>query len=273
MSTDPRKLLDDLMSSCFHITEDYGNWDGESDVIPLKAAWGFNECFSLRDDMPALEERVRAYLQDMQIRSAVRDAAELIRGGDVQGGQRRLIDLVVNGTPVEELKAAMLEVDPHHWIWSGSHPIGARVSTGLPLVEGQYEILSDIHGHDVAPPSAEAAAFVDACRQGYEDGTLHGHGHVARDRETGLVLFLVVAPVEDGAPVTPRALADLGADLGVPLRRMALARQPLEQGRDPERPVITAALGSVRLLDRVPAIVRALAAPGAEGPQDAPTGP
>lgn len=63
VSKSAEAILTELLRKCFTLEECYGTWDGESEDIPQRVRWRFNECFSLVSDMPGLEADLRAYME------------------------------------------------------------------------------------------------------------------------------------------------------------------------------------------------------------------
>ena len=126
---------------------------------------------------------------------------------------------------VEATKRMMERVDPNRTVWD--HPVHAGETGlhGLPMSENQYRFCSDIYGHDFFGYDADET-FLEACGRGYDDGSLHGCGHLVIDKRTGEPAFLITSRLDDGVVPQNDDLAELAQRHEVTVECLAWPDRP-----------------------------------------------
>ncbi|TLX17084.1 hypothetical protein [Rhizobium sp. MHM7A] len=180
-----------------------------------------------------------------ELEKHVRESHRLALAGDMEASHAVLTDLISDEkASFEDMRPLMDKVDPLRVVWNGSVASDATGLRGLPLIEAKYILASNVYGHDIkrvhGDPDAHEA-FINACEEGYDNGPLHGSGHVVVECETGRYLFLVTEVIDE-EPVEPEDVAKIGEAYGVESALMAFNHEPLESGGKPGQVCLTAAI-------------------------------
>jgi hypothetical protein len=182
-----------------------------------------------------------------ELEKHVRESHELALAGDIKASQKVLTPLIYDQiATAAEIKEVMDKIDPKRVVWNGYIPADATGLRGLPLVEAKYILASNVYGHEISRSHGDPdafEAFIDACENAYDDGTLHDAGHVVVERETGRYLFLVTQIIDD-EPVAPEDVAEIGASYGIQSSLMAFNHDSLESGGRPGAVCLTAVIDS-----------------------------
>jgi hypothetical protein len=183
-----------------------------------------------------------------ELEKHVRESHRLALAGDMTASHTVLTDLIFDGTATfEDMRPIIDMVDPLRVVWSGSVPSDATGLRGLPLVEAKYILASNIYGYNIKRLHGnpdDHMAFIDACEEAYDNGALHGSGHVVVERETGRYLFLVTEVIEE-EPIEPEDVAKIGDTYGIHTALMAFNHEPLESGGKPGQICLTAVIERV----------------------------
>lgn len=124
----------------------------------------------------------------------------------------------------------------------------------LPELEAHYTLCSSVYGdHVFVPPDATVdEAFLDAVERGYEDGVLHDCGHLAMERATRKMCFLVAATLNKGTTLGEQELLQLSTEVGLPARLMTSTFE------GQTRCLVVAQLDRVEDFDKPPVLVSAV---------------
>jgi hypothetical protein len=180
-----------------------------------------------------------------ELEKYVRESHKLALAGKMAASQTVFTDLIFDEiAAVEDLRPIMQKIDPLCVVWNGSVSSDATGLRGLPLIEAKYILASNVYGHEIkrfhGNPDAHEA-FIDACEEAYNNGLLHGSGHVVVDRETGRYLFLITEVIDE-EPIEAEDVAKIGQAYGLQSILMAFNHEPLESGGKPGQVCLTAVI-------------------------------
>jgi len=130
------------------------------------------------------------------------------------------------------------------------------IPAGLPVLEDRYVLCCSQYGdHTRIPPQAlYDEAFVDAVDVGYRDGVLHDCGHLAMERTTGKLLFLVCVTLTAQTRLPESEVQELAKAHGVTLELMQSQGHPYL----PATQEITARLERVEQFPLAPRLTQAI---------------
>lgn len=182
-----------------------------------------------------------------ELEAHVRESHKTALAGDMDASHKVLTDLICDDVAsFEDMRPLMDKVDPQRVVWNGDVASNATGLRGLPLIEAKYVLASNVYGHEISRHHEDAdahEAFIDACEEAYDNGTLHGNGHVVVERETGRYLFLITEVI-DAEPIEPADVAKIGETHGVTASLMAFSHEPLESGGKSGQVCLTAIIDS-----------------------------
>ena len=184
-----------------------------------------------------------------ELENHVRESHKIALAGDMDASHKVLTDLIFDEiASFEDMRPIINKVDPLRVVWNGPIAPDATGLRGLPLIEAKYILASNNYGHEISRvhgnPDAHEA-FIDACEEGYDNGPLHGRGHVVVERETGRYLFLVTEVIAE-EPIEPEDVIKIGKAYGVHATLMAFNHEPLESGGRPGQVCLTAVVDNAK---------------------------
>lgn len=192
-----------------------------------------------------------------ELEKHVRESHRIALAGDMDASHKVLTDLILDDMATfQDMRPIMDIVNPQRIVWNGDVASNATGVRGLPLIEAKYLLASNVYGHEISRFHGDVdahEAFIDACEEGYDNGPLHGCGHVVVERETGRYLFLITEVIDE-EPVEPADVVKIGEAHGVTASLMAFNHEPLENGGKPGQVCLTAIIESADQFPLVHAI-------------------